>query len=180
MPPKSTSRADGESGARGAASTSKVPTAKKKKVACKAHSASADSFPILPRADDDDDDLDSDATAELLEAGIQRKARMSDAPEHTHGQLSKPKETVVRGPGLELANPRELPPEDGYNVNTWIERRGGACCACCGGRICTAATITKLVLVRCCGTITLLCAAGAVVVLVWLQSRVDEFSKTMG
>jgi hypothetical protein len=169
MPSNPAARANSYGGTRGAATAPKVSTTKKKKA----------SFPILPRADDDDDDLDSDATAELLEAGIQRKAALKDAPAHTHGR-NKPKEVVVKGSGIQIANPRELPPADGYTVRTWIERRGGVCCNCCGGFICGAGTFTKLVIVRCCGACTLLIAAGAVVVLVWLQRRVDELRETMG
>ena len=168
MPSNPAARANGDGGARGAATTSKVSASKKKKAAGKTDSGGADSFPILPRADDDDDDLDSDATAELLEAGTQRKAGLKDASAHTHGR-PKPKEVVVKGSGLQVANPRELPPADGYTVRTWIERL-----------ICGAGTFTKLVIVRCCGACTLLIAAGAVVVLVWLQRRVDEFRETMG
>jgi hypothetical protein len=179
MPSNPAARTDGDGGARGASITPKVSTTKKKKAAGKTDNGGADSFPIFPRADDDDDDIDSDATAELLEAGIQRKAGLKGAPAHTHGR-PKPKEVVVKGSGIQIANPRDLPPADGYRVRTWIERRGGACCNCCGGLICGAGTFTKLVIVRCCAACTLIIAAGAVVVLVWLQRRVDEFRGTMG
>lgn len=100
----------------------------------------------------------------------------------THG---RPRETVIKGVGLDggmgIADPRDVPPEDGALLETtWIERRGGACCSCCGGIIFRAARWRKQQIVGVCGCCAMMLAAAAVAVLVWLQSRVDSHEDRIG
>jgi hypothetical protein len=160
---------------RAAAAAASTISKKKTKAASSESSRGADHFPILAGENEEYDDVD---TEELLERGSGAQARLKKS-QATHGQT--PRETVVRGSGIPIADPSVLAPKGKKGaVRVWIERRGGACCACCGGLICRAGIRTKQTVVKLCGCCTLLIAAAAVALLVWLQRRVDAQEKAMG
>lgn len=159
---------------RAAAAAASTIAKKKTKASSSDSSRGADHFPILA-GDEEPDDVD---TQELLERGHGAQARLKKS-QATHGQT--PKEHVVKGSGIPIADPSVLAPKgEKGTVRVWIERRGGACCACCGGLICRAGIRTKQTVVKICGCCTLLIAAAAVALLVWLQRRVDAEEKAMG
>jgi hypothetical protein len=149
-----------------------LSASKKKGSKATESSAGADSFPILPRVDAYEEDYAEVEFIDVLERGKQPQRFMKP----TSGNQQQSGVTNVTDGGVEI----ERQPIGEGDKNTWVLwRRGGNFCGCCGGFWCLNTLKERNTIVCLCACGTLLVVTGALVFLVWLQSRVDAHEATM-